>query len=107
MVQIKDFDYTTFQASLSKESKAICEQLKYDRSFNDQEWEDIKTRFQNHNISDKDKRRRYLRYRTKNSRNLQKQRELRADSKAHEKGFKNRHESSSKKRLLNDAPEPA
>ena len=106
MVQIKDFDYTTFQASLSKESKAICEQLKYDRSFNDQEWEDIKTRFQNHNISDKDKRRRYLRYRIKNSRNLQKQREIRADFKAQKEGFKNRRKNISKKKRLNDAPEP-
>ncbi len=107
MVQIKDFDYTTFQASLSKESKAICEQLKYGRSFNDQEWEDIKTRFQNHNILNEDKRRSYLRYRTRSRRNLQKQCEIRADSKAREEGFKNRRERYSKKWRLNDAPEPS
>ncbi len=103
MVQIKDFDHKTFQDFLSEESKGICEQLnKYGKSLNDQEWEDIKTRFQKHNVMDRDKRRRYLRVRAKNTRNLQKLREIRANSRAQKEGFTNRY----RKQHLNDASEP-
>src|SRR5262249_13587629 len=85
------FDHSTFQDSLSKESQVLCEQLnKYGRSFNHQEWEDIKTRFQTHNVMDSDKRRRYLRVRTENGRKFQRIRENRANSQAQKEGFTNR-----------------
>jgi hypothetical protein len=61
MVRIKDFDHKTFQDALSEESKAICEQLnKYSKSFNDQEWSEIKARLIYHNILAYDKRYKYL-----------------------------------------------
>jgi hypothetical protein len=104
MVRIKDFERKTFQDALSEESQAICEQLnKYQRSFNDQEWDDIRTQFQNHKVLNKDKRYKYLHTRTKNSRELQKMREIRANSKAKKEGFTNRY----RKRRLNNAPEPS
>jgi hypothetical protein len=108
MVGIKHFDHKTFQDSLSEESKSICEQLnKYGRSFNDQEWDDIRTQFQKHKVLNKDKRYKYLHIRTENSRNLQKMREIRANSKSQQQGFKNRHKRLSKKKRLNDASEPS
>jgi hypothetical protein len=92
MLQIKDFEPSTFQKFLSEESNAICEQLnKFGKSLNNQEWEDIKTKFQEHNVLDEDKRRRYLRSRTKNSRLFQRNRENRADAKAQKEGFTNRY----------------
>lgn len=50
IAQIKPFDHRTFQKSLSEESKAICEQLnernnKHRKSFNEQEWEEIRQKF--------------------------------------------------------------
>jgi hypothetical protein len=107
MVQIKDFNHKTFQTSLSDESQAICEQLnKYGRSLNDQEWMEIKARFGEHKVFYQDKRYKYLRTRTETTRNLQKQRELAADVKAKQQGFKNRHERlSRKKQRLNGASE--
>jgi hypothetical protein len=108
VVRIKHFDHKTFQDFLSEESQAICEQLnKYDKSLNDQEWDDIRTQFQKHKVLNKDKRYKYLHTRTENSRNLQKMREIRAHSKARKEGFKNRYERYSKKQHLNDASEPS
>jgi hypothetical protein len=103
MIQIKDFKHSTFQDFLSEESKAICEQLnKYGKSLNNQEWEDIKTKFEEHNMEDQDKRRRYLRTRTENSRSHQKNRELKANMRALQEGFKDRHH---RRKSLKDASE--
>ena len=105
MVQIKNFNHKNFQKDLSEESQAILEQLNmYGKSLNGQEWEDMQIRLKKHNLMNKDKRYRYLFARYETTRNLQKQRELAADVKAKQQGFKNRHERlSRKKQRLNDA----
>jgi hypothetical protein len=93
MIHIEDFNVKTFQDSLSEESKAICEQLdKYGRSLNDQELEDIRTKFKNHNLSFTNKRYRYLFIRTNKERDRRKQYDDNLNSIAQSKGLKNRYE---------------